>query len=346
MELESKGVDMYRRITLSLAVVLALIAVVVAQAAFAGGGAVAGRLAGPWYTPQERQALIEYANASFAQKRTLAGATTNGLLVFQRQIGKHVQLFTVRPDGRGIRQVTHLPDSDALGGEWSPDGRSLVFARDYGLGTKKEHLDIETIGADGRHAHAFGLEGLNGWPIWSPDGERILWVRAPGLALANPDGSDVQLVRVPGDNSTPSFSPDGKRVVLRRDVPGGVGIYVVNVDGTGSKRIVLSKKGIADKISWSPDGSRIAFSMPECGSPSCNVYTIRPDGTGLRRLTHDTAGKVNNGVDCWSPDGRKIAFASDRDGTYQIHVMNADGSGVTQLTHGAESHFAAWGTHA
>src|SRR5690242_8584648 len=70
---------------------------------------------------------------------------TNGLLVFQRQVGKHTQLFTIRPDGRGVRQVTHLTDSDAFGGEWSPDGKSIVFARDYALGKPNEHLDIETI---------------------------------------------------------------------------------------------------------------------------------------------------------------------------------------------------------
>ena len=66
---------------------------------------------------------------------------------------------------------------------------------------------------------------------------------------------------------------------------------------------------------------------------------------GYSYPTHDTGGKINNGADSWSPDGRKIAFASNRAGTPQVFVMNADGSGVTQLTHGSESHFAAWGTH-
>ena len=286
-------------------------------------------------------ALVLAAAPSYATSKG-----TNGLVVFQRQVGKHTQLFTIRPDGGGVRQVTHLTDSDAVGGEWSPDGRRLVFARDYAFGKPNEHLDIETIDADGRHPHAFGLEGLNGWPIWSPDGRQILWIRSPGLAVANPDGSEMRLVKVPGDNSSVSFSPDGKRVVLRRDVAGGVGIYVVNVNGTGLRRVAFSKKGIADKIDWSPDGSRIVFSMPEFGPPqSSNVYTIRPDGTGLRQLTHDTGGKLNNGADSWSPDGQKIAFASNHAGTYQIFVMNTDGSGVTQLTHGRESHLAAWGTH-
>jgi WD40-like Beta Propeller Repeat len=49
--------------------------------------------------------------------------------------------------------------------------------------------------------------------------------------------------------------------------------------------------------------------------------------------------------DSWSPDGRKIAFVSNRTGTYEIYVMNADGSGVSQLTRGPEAHRAAWGTH-
>ena len=134
----------------------------------------------------------------------------------ERQVGKHVQLFTIRPDGSGSRQLTHLADSDALNPEWSPDGRRIVFARDFGVGTAKEHLDIETIASDGRKEHAFGLHGLNGEPVWSPDGMKVLWVRAPGFALANADGSGVRLIHVPGDNSSPSFSSDGRRIVFRR----------------------------------------------------------------------------------------------------------------------------------
>jgi TolB protein len=119
------------------------------------------------------------------------------------------------------------------------------------------------------------------------------------------------------------------------------------VKGTGLKRVAFSKKSMADKIDWSPDGSRIVFSMPAFGPPlSSNVYTIRPNGSGLTQLTHDTGGKINNGADSWSPDGQEIVFASNRAGAYQLFVMNADGSGVTQLTRGkVESHFAAWGTH-
>jgi TolB protein len=60
-------------------------------------------------------------------------------------------------------------------------------------------------------------------------------------------------------------------------------------------------------------------------------------------LTHTTGGIVHNGADSWSPDGKKIAFVSNRTGTYQIYTMDADGTGVRQLTDGPEAHLAAWG---
>jgi len=75
------------------------------------------------------------------------------------------------------------------------------------------------------------------------------------------------------------------------------------------------------------------------------VYTIGIDGTGLRQLTHDHGGKINDGLDSWSPDGKKIAFVSNKTGTYEIYSMNADGTGITQITRGPEAHLASWGSH-
>ena len=272
----------------------------------------------------------------------------NGLLAYQVKVGKHIQLFTVRPDGTGVRQVTHLTDSDAIGASWSPDGSQIVFARDYLLGSRKEHLDVVTIDADGRHLHPMGLKGLNGWPIWSPDGSRIFFLRALGFATVDAAGGPLSQVVFGGEVESPTFSPDGNRVAFWRHERGGASLYVVGADGTGLRRVKAFSKGIANKIDWSPDGSRIAFSTPDFYRPglSANVYTIRPDGTGLIQLTHDRGGKVNNGLDSWSPDGTRIAFVSNRAGTYQIYSMSSTtGAGVSQITRGPEAHFAAWGTH-
>lgn len=278
---------------------------------------------------------------------TFGGA--NGLLVYQAQTGRHIQLFTIRADGTGRRQITHMRDSDALNPEWSPDGQKIVFARDYAAGTRHEHLDIVTIGADGSGRRAMGLQGLNGDPTWTPDG-RILWLRPGGFAVSRAGGSGFRIVRVAGDNSTPTLSPDGREIAFRRQwSEHKAAIFVVSANGGRARRVVAPAGGVADKIDWSPDGSRIVFSAPVFGQPgqrSSNVFTIRPDGSGLRQLTQARGGTVNYGADSWSPDGNNIAFVSNRAGAYQIYVMNVDGTHTTAVTHTtAGGHLAAWGTH-
>jgi Tol biopolymer transport system component len=80
---------------------------------------------------------------------------------------------------------------------------------------------------------------------------------------------------------------------------------------------------------------RIAFSQWDLlpgGNLSghSNVYTINPDGTGRRQLTHVSAAQAAGAPD-WSPGGEKIVYESNQTGDYRIWVMNADGSGQTQL---------------
>jgi Tol biopolymer transport system component len=274
---------------------------------------------------------------------TFRGA--NGLLAYQAQVGGHVQLFTVRPDGSEARQLTKFTDSDATNAAWSPDGKTIGFNREWG----PNKLQLYTMNADGSGLHALDRR-LRGTVGWLPDGKHILTLRNLRWTIVSARGTQPRDAGIPGSGASQCVLADGKRAVFiatlgRAD--GKAAIFVAQIGGgSGSLKRITPWETLADKIDCSPDGTRVAFSAPGFGGPrSSNLYTIRTDGTGLRQLTHDHGGKLNDGLDSWSPDGKKIAFISNRSGTYEIYTINVDGSSIKQITKGPEAHLAAWGRH-
>jgi len=103
-------------------------------------------------------------------------------------------------------------------------------------------------------------------------------------------------------------------------------IYTVRSNGLGTTR--LTDHPAADKEpTWSPDGTRIAFTSDRDGPHG--IHVMNADGTNQHRLT-DWPGLDTEPA--WSPDGTKIAFSSERDGKAEIYVMRADGSNITRIT--------------
>src|SRR5262249_3496292 len=106
--------------------------------------------------------------------------------------------------------------------------------------------------------------------------------------------------------------------------------------GSNLQRLTdLGQAILEDRLEWSPDGTRLLFSMFPSGSPSStfDVYAVNKDGSHLANLTNNPA---NDQSPTWSPDGTRIAFSSERDGNPEIYVMNADGTHVVRLTHTSE----------
>jgi dipeptidyl aminopeptidase/acylaminoacyl peptidase len=107
----------------------------------------------------------------------------------------------------------------------------------------------------------------------------------------------------------PSLSPDGKRLALISHLSGMPLVYTMDSQG-GWPKLLSTLQDPADVVLWSPDGQWIAFSAKFKGGASEQLYLVRPDGTGLRRITD--GGDETNWLGRWSHDGRFLTLSSDR----------------------------------
>jgi Tol biopolymer transport system component len=224
---------------------------------------------------------------------------------------------------------------------------------------------IHTIAADGSDRRRISpADTEDADPALSPGGDMIAFARydeEPGegharLWLVRPDGSGVRplfATQPKGRNDfAPAWSPDGARIAFSR-VRSGKDRFVASIvtaaaDGSDPRTVYSVAGGFGDEEdiaflytpAWSPDGRQILFTRSEEGLASADdlrpaLYVVPAAGGTARRVARD----ARDGV--WSPDGGRIAFAGVDvgracDGECEfagdLFVMNADGTGRTQLT--------------
>ncbi len=130
-------------------------------------------------------------------------------------------------------------------------------------------------------------------------------------------------------------SPDGTKIAFGRSVNAQHSIWVMNANGAGAHVLVTTARlnrlsgtlpvdELAD-ISWSPDGSQLAFTAATGNADQGGVFTVGADGTGLQRLTPHAAGIWGAS---WSPDGKRIA---SMDRSKELVTMRADGTHIRHL---------------
>jgi Tol biopolymer transport system component len=295
-----------------------------------------------------------------------AASAPNGRIVFTRydmRLGGVVS-YTMDPDGSHVQQVFSSGHSEWP--HWSPDGSQItIFCCDDGM--IAHIVDVDTGSFREIASSDPTLENHCGF-AWSPDGSRLA---CSGFGLTDPsrngiytirssDGLDLmQVTSDPGGEDNPGdFSPDGRRIVFERNSPEGrpVGIFVVKVNGGGIRR--LTPRGmILDWFggSWSPSGDHILFVAQADQDHQNAIWEVDADGSGLHQLpiTPACGGSFSDphSIGCrwpgWSPDGTKIVFTrvTARGILSNICIVNADGTGLVQVTNTGDADQADWGTH-
>lgn len=255
-------------------------------------------------------------------------------LIFHSNRSGRQAIWVSAADGANPRI---LFDNPALGSDpgtpvWSPDGLRIAFAMRPAGATDENESEIYVMSADGRdvqrRTHAAGDDSH---PHWSADGKRIFfnsaratpdqradwttqWIDIYSMAM---DGSDIRRhTDCRAVCTYPVPSPNGEFVAHRRTLPtAGLNwsqqpiqrnseVFVTALDGSSSVN-VSNSPAYDGWPNWSPDGRWLLFSSNRGQQPNVGqVHAIRPDGSGIKRLT-DGLSKVQPSL---SHDGKRLYF--------------------------------------
>jgi len=278
----------------------------------------------------------------------------NGLITFGANTGSGVQLYTVRPNGHELRQITHGP-GEAVHPDWSPDGGRIVFEHDWDTDTQCATVDVVDPQGSNRVSLTSGVGGCEGQPSYSPDGSRIVYEHFDFSTFddavwgMNAEGSNQERIIDPWPNglgfaTDPNVSPDGNTLSfvgwdgsLIGPAPKfepAQGLFTSGIDGSNMSELLPFSIDLAIKQDWAPDGSRIVVTTNANHfnpAESANIATIRPDGSDLHYLTHYEDPAVNAYVGSYSPDGKYIVFRLEDHGSYALYKMRADGSHLQEI---------------
>jgi WD40 repeat protein len=276
--------------------------------------------------------------AALASSGAAPAATpaVNGHLLVASGHRHEMTLFAMQPRSGDRLLLNYGTDQSAA---YAPDGTRIAFMNNY-----DGDYEICVMNADGTGVKQLTKNSaVDAHPTWSPDGSRIAFTSNRDgdfdIYTMNPDGSDQTNITSddPSTDDAPHWSPDGNWIALETDRYHSTHIELITPDGQlGPELGSVAYDSWFD--SWSPDGKSFLVESNRTGDYDIYRYDLEGSGLQLQLSLAQPAKTVSDdsaveGAATWSPDGKQIAFSSNRDGDFEVYVMDADGGPQRQLTH-------------
>jgi len=266
--------------------------------------------------------------------------TTKFVAVMRPDLRSPKEIYTLDWDGMNLQKITNHKGL-AISPAWSNKGDKIAYtAFEYHKNIKSRNADLFIYNLDTNRRWLVSYrKGINSGANFLPGDETLLLTisqgGSPDIFKIGADGKSLnRITNGPNRamNVEPAISPDGQKIAFSSDRSGRPMIYVMNLNGSGIKRLTFAGK-YNSSPSWSPDGKTLAFAGFD--KDHFDIFVINIDGSGLKRLTEANTikGRPSDNRDpSFSPDGRHIVFTSNRTGNRQLYIIDPEGDNERRIT--------------